>query len=355
MEITLLAFVRWVLAVVLLTLASASARADENDDARALFVQGVEDSKQEHWQEAREHFMRSAALVPKPSTLLNLAVVEVRLGLAKDALGTLQRFEQVASPSEHHEMLERARALKQTVQSQLEAKRDKDILPELLDVDGLEGEAAALFEAGRQAHWSGRYEQALQYFQGAHELSQRPELLYDIAAAADRSRKNDQLALESLQQFLAQKPDSPLASAVEARVKVLEQVVEEEQSPEPPAAATQAPTVPKASEKSRHERRALRLIWTGAALEVVAGGTFIYWVDRTIKRNQCGDDGTKCSNTSDIAEQKHLGKVLALSATSLATAVLVSGLGYHAWAKRTARVSVSADRQAAFLSVAAQF
>ena len=359
MEVARLLFARFVLTIALLVLGSTRVLADANEDARALFVHGVEASKQEHWQEAREHFRRSAALVPKPSTLLNLAVVEVRLGLAKDALATLEKFEKLANPSEHQEMLERAKALKQTVQSQLELKKDEKVLPELLGVDGLEGEAAALFQAGRQAYWSGRYEQALQYFKGAHELSKRPELLYDMAAAADRSRKNDKVALASLEQFLNERPDSPLASAVQARVEVLKQVVADDPDPAPTPTPSAPPPVvtveKKRPERSAHERRAFRLLWTGVALEVAAAGTFVYWVNRARTRKECNNNKCESESTNELSDQKELGMKLALSTTAAATAVFASGLGYYIWAKRHPQVGVSADKHGAFVSFGAQF
>ena len=362
MEITLvrLGSLRLVSALLLMVACLVSlpqrALADANEEARAEFVQGVEATQHEHWQEAREHFKRSAELVPKPSTLVNLAVVEVRLGLPKDAQATLDKFEQLPTSAEHQDLRARAEALRQTIKSQLELKRDEKVLPELLDVPGLEGEAGALFQAGRQAHWSGRYEQALTYFQEAHELSQRPELLYNVAAAADRSRKNDQIALASLERFLAESPDSPLAGAVTARVEVLKQVIRTKAerdsgdvAPPPP------PPPPGEREKSPREKRAVRLLWVGAGLEVGAIGTFIYWINRAMARNKCADAGASCTNLHDITNEKELATKLAVSTASVATAVFVSGLAFHTWVKKHPELSVSADKHGASLTLRAHF
>jgi tetratricopeptide (TPR) repeat protein len=309
MEVTLvlLAAVRFACALLVLAVSlsvPAQAAADTNEDARAAFLQGVAAAQQEHWQEAREHFKRSAELLPKPSTLVNLAVVEVRLGLPKDALATLEKFQQLPASAEYPELRERAEALRQTIKSQLEVKRDEKVLPELINVEGLEGEAAALFQAGRQAHWSGRYEQALEYFQEAHQLSQRPELLYDVAAAADRSRKNDQIALSSLERFLAESPGSPLAGAVTARVKVLKQVIATTPPPDDPEGPPPQPPPPAAKrERSPREKRAIRLIWAGAALEAGAVGTYFYWRNRKDNLSTCLDAGDECENATEIRDE----------------------------------------------------
>ena len=74
-------------------------------------------------------------------------------------------------------------------------------------------EARFLFEAGRTAYDAGRYREALGHFQHAYDLSQRPQLLYNVGQAADRP-------------------------AVEARIKVLREVRAEKQA----ATAATAPT-----------------------------------------------------------------------------------------------------------------
>jgi tetratricopeptide (TPR) repeat protein len=51
-------------------------------------------------------------------------------------------------------------------------------------------EARALFQAGRRAFADARYEDALDRFRSAYELSHRPELLYNIGHAADRLRRD---------------------------------------------------------------------------------------------------------------------------------------------------------------------
>ena len=85
---------------------------------------------------------------------------------------------------------------------------------------GQDDEARALFDAGRIAFEAGRYDAALESFRRAHELSGRPELLYNIGQAADRLRLDEQ-ALEAFEAFIAAVPDHPTRTAVDARIAVL--------------------------------------------------------------------------------------------------------------------------------------
>lgn len=112
----------------------------------------------------------------------------------------------------------------------------------------LDEEARGIFMAGRAAFDDGRWQEALDYFQRAYELSSRPGLLYNIGQTADRMRQDD-VALEAFERYLELMPEAPNRSAVEARLAVLRRAVSEaadEQRPSPeqdPAPAVQGPVV----------------------------------------------------------------------------------------------------------------
>ena len=91
--------------------------------------------------------------------------------------------------------------------------------PEAQSTPGDE-EARLVFEAGSVAFSDARYEQALELFQRAYELSDRAVLLYNVGVAADRLRRDD-VALEAFQRFLALVPEHPRRRDVEVRVTVL--------------------------------------------------------------------------------------------------------------------------------------
>lgn len=98
--------------------------------------------------------------------------------------------------------------------------------------DAMDAEARALFEAGNTAFNDTRYADALTHFRRAYELSERPELLYNVGVAADRLRR-DAEALDAFEAFLAAVPDHPRRRDVEARVRILrESVARAEAAPE---------------------------------------------------------------------------------------------------------------------------
>jgi tetratricopeptide (TPR) repeat protein len=81
-------------------------------------------------------------------------------------------------------------------------------------------EARRLFETGRLAYEEGEFERALASFTRAYELSDRPELLYNIAMSHDRLR-HDAAAIEWFERYLAQVPDASNRASVERRLEIL--------------------------------------------------------------------------------------------------------------------------------------
>lgn len=91
------------------------------EEARALFRQGVELSRQERWGEALEFFRRSYALAPRPNTLFNMAGIYVRLGRGTDAVEAYQGFLASAPPDDpDRPAAERALALAESSVGHLE-------------------------------------------------------------------------------------------------------------------------------------------------------------------------------------------------------------------------------------------
>jgi len=86
--------------------------------------------------------------------------------------------------------------------------------------DRRDSEARNLFEAGRLAMEDGRFEDALDYFQRAYELSGRPALLYNVATVAERLGR-DEVALDALERYLAERPEADDRRAIERRIELL--------------------------------------------------------------------------------------------------------------------------------------
>lgn len=88
-----------------------------------------------------------------------------------------------------------------------------------------DSEARGLFLAGEAAFEGGRFEEALEHFERAHELSGRPELLYNIGTTAERLRI-DARAIEAYERYLEEIPESPMRANVEGRLRLLREQVE---------------------------------------------------------------------------------------------------------------------------------
>jgi len=101
-------------------------------------------------------------------------------------------------------------------------------------------EARGLFQAGRAAYERGRFGDALNYFQQAFELSGRPQLLYNVAQAADKLRL-DETALAAFSRYLDETPDALNREQVEQRIRMLEEVISR-RSPEPATPPEDEPT-----------------------------------------------------------------------------------------------------------------
>lgn len=139
-------------------------------------------------------------------------------------------------------------------------------------------EARMLFEAGRVAYAAGRFEDALGYFERAHEMSGRAVLLYNVGSAADKLRR-DSVALTAFRSYLEAVPAADNREEVEARIRVLEQVVAAEQArgatnvTPPPA----DPTVDDAAERERERELNASLAARGRNDDRDDGSVFSKW------------------------------------------------------------------------------
>lgn len=78
--------------------------------------------------------------------------------------------------------------------------------------------ARARFEAGLALYEDARYEEALIEFEGAWDLSHRPEMLFNIANAAERSFDHARAA-SALEEYLVLVPDADNEAALQRRIE----------------------------------------------------------------------------------------------------------------------------------------
>lgn len=95
-------------------------------------------------------------------------------------------------------------------------------------------EAEGAFRAGQAAYDAGRFPEALSYFERVYELTNDPDVLYNVATVHDRMRHDEQ-ALEAYRAYLEARPDSEDRDNIQARVRALEENLagREAREPEP--------------------------------------------------------------------------------------------------------------------------
>lgn len=133
-----------------------------------------------------------------------------------------------------------------------------------------EAEARLHFEDGRLAFAEGRNEIALSEFTAAYEISQRPELLYNIGLVEDRLR-HDRDALDAFERYLEALPDAENRASVESRIRVLQQAIAQQQALE--MQASQFPDTPPTQQEG--DPWASPALWVMLGLVVVAVGVGI--------------------------------------------------------------------------------
>lgn len=312
--------------ITALALFAARARADADSEARKAFEQGVAASNDARWQDARRAFQHSLDLVVKPSTLFNLAVADLKLGLTQEAIDALDRFRQLANPKQHAAMLERAATLR------AEAERSKEAAvpaPErarsLIEPGNLSPTARDSYVQGRDAYARGDDGVALEAFERAHRESGRNELLFHVGIAADRMRE-DERAVDAFSRFLDLFPEVPEAEQARRHLDRLNRVIAEKSKPEPAdtiaARREEGPSAaPIDSGESRGGLGAPRaLLITGAVLAAGAIGTASWLIERSSGRpGRCLDHAASCENVDDVRRERRaaLGLTVALSLTSL--------------------------------------
>jgi tetratricopeptide (TPR) repeat protein len=209
-----------------------TAHADAISEARTTFERGVEASRALQWDEARTQFGRSLELLPKASTMFNLAVTDIKLGLGREALEQLDAFEHAASHEEHAQMLARAAVLRPQAQAlvdsaQATAQRGGNVLSET--DERFTDEVRQQVQQARADYGRGHDREALQGFERAYESSGRAALLYNIGVVADRLR-DDQKAARAYDQFVAALPDAPEAAVAQVRSDALHRTLAERES-----------------------------------------------------------------------------------------------------------------------------
>jgi tetratricopeptide (TPR) repeat protein len=342
------AWASWVVLLLSLSLSLGTARAlaDDQQEARTTFERGVEASRSQRWEEAREQFQRSLQLVPKASTMFNLAVADIKLGLGREALEQLGAFERAAT-DEHGAMLERARVLRPQAQalvdSQQAAAENRGSLLSRSD-DGLDDQARKDVEEARENYARGRDREALAGFERAYRSSKRPELLYNIGVVADRLR-DDRRAVRAYERYVDELPDAPEAAVAQVRVEALRNALAEQKSRAAQAGPVAVAPAPERMPAPAPDLLVPRfMVVTGSVVTVASFGVLGWLVHRLGDYRECLDSvrptdtqGSRrvCGNAAVVRDDQPKARAGAYAAASLAAVGLtMTAVGAVQLAKR---------------------
>lgn len=198
--------------------------------------------------------------------------------------------------------------------------------------EATDAEARGLFLAGQAAYATSRYDDALRYFRQAYELSRRPQLLYNIAVAADRLRRDEE-ALAAFEQFVRDTPeDTPQRRDAEARIPVLREAIAraraQSETPEPPAEPVtddtaddstvqrELPVLPSAPE--RH-RSVAPWVLTGVGAALTVGGVITYTLGRR--------DAARVTDASDGASWASVDEAARRARPEMTIGLVLLGVG----------------------------
>jgi tetratricopeptide (TPR) repeat protein len=322
-------------------LTSVAARADAMTEARTTFELGVEASRAQKWDEARAQFQHSLSLLPKASTMFNLAVADIKLGLGREALEQLDAFEKAASPSEHAQMLERAQVLRPQAQAlvdseQATAEHGGNVLSKT--DDGFTDAVRQQVQQAREDYARGRDREALTGFERAYKSSRRAELLYNIGVVADRLRE-DRRAARAYDQFVAALPDAPEAAVAQVRSDSLHATLaERERAGEEAARNNYVPQQEHDAGSSMRKSRTMLVVGTvllvgGVTATAVSAGLMASKLD---EYNKCLSDDM-CNNPGSIKVQRgfmYTGAIVGGAAALTGLALTIAGGVRYGQAKR---------------------
>ncbi len=188
------------------------------------------------------------------------------------------------------------------------------------------------FESGAAYFAEAEYEDALKAFIKAYELSNRPQILLNIAVVQERLG-NLQGAVDSLDEYLTKNPEDPEVETIRLRRENLQRRLDEQlkqepapapspavPAPEPPRSEPASPATPPPAPPPEPNRVPAYVSLSVGALAGV--GAALTGIGANSEYRSLEDE---CSGHCS-SEQTNTGKTLALTSTIL-TGVSVLGLG----------------------------
>lgn len=185
--------------------------------ARSCFNAAQEDYFAGRLAEARRGFECAYARLPSAELAWNLARVSERMGDVDEGVRYFRDYLARAQVSarERKQVEARIQALLDLAARQAVPIKSGDAAGELSQ------DARKFFERGAKLYRTGHYKAAAAAFSAALQLSDAPELHYNLAVTAERLHQVSE-ACDHYRAYLAAVPEAPDRAAVEARIESLE-------------------------------------------------------------------------------------------------------------------------------------
>jgi len=211
--------------------------------------------------------------------------------------------------------------------SRVEAQRDST-------PDAKIEEAKKAFAAGTRAYAEGDFENALERFQRAYDLTGSPDLLYNIATVSDRMRLDEE-ALEAYEGYLEARPDSADREHVAGRIDVLRAAIEARRRAEMDAEIEARKAALEAAARVKAERPLTQYVGPGpgpwitigiGSATVVAGAVLFGLGQRDQSAVESAPPGSSYSTVQEEAERGPKRTKAGIALLSVGGAAVVGGL-----------------------------
>jgi tetratricopeptide (TPR) repeat protein len=158
-------------------------------------------------------------------------------------------------------------------------------------------DAPRLYGEGKKAYDAGRFDEAYDKFKRAYLLSEKPELLFNMALALEGTKRPHDSA-DALRAYLRVRPDDPDRGGIEGRIAALEEkqrILDAERGPKIVPPAQEAPKLEAPSIGKRYRGGFIMLGLTGAIAIAWAGTGGATVAEHQRLKSSCGDTAAGCS------------------------------------------------------------
>lgn len=195
-------------------------------------------------------------------------------------------------------------------------------------------EAKKAFAVGTRSYANGEFETALSSFRRAYELTDSPDLLYNIATVSDRMRR-DEDALEAYEGYLEARPTSADREHVASRIDVLREAIEARQRAELDAEIEARTAAIEAAARVKAERPLTQHVGPGpgpwitigvASAAIVSGAVLVGLGQRDQKQVESAPAGSSYSSVEQMADRGPRRTKAGVALLAVGGAGLVGGI-----------------------------